>query len=103
MAADLIREKGFICESDRIRDRFPCFECLADNVYTRIYINRKLIRSYYLCRNCATDYVEKKGYELLIVPFLKPSDIFVGPSPPKTQEEWQNLTTPSSNPGDPKD
>jgi hypothetical protein len=55
-------------ESNRYIERHKCAECLSTNCYTRIFVNEKLGRSFWFCRNCAQSYVEKEGFELLVVP-----------------------------------
>lgn len=62
-------ESVLIYESDRYCHRYPCYECGSTNVYTRIYFHEKMMKSHYLCYNCADDYIQYRGYELLTVPF----------------------------------
>lgn len=52
-------------ESHPLYDPRPCAECASTNVITRVYFNRKLHRSFFLCRNCAEDFVIHKGFEPL--------------------------------------
>ena len=71
---------GIPFESDRYIHRKPCAECGDDKSYTRIYINDIRLDSRFLCYNCASDYVEKKGYRELMLPILKKEDISISPS-----------------------
>lgn len=69
--------EGIPWESDPYKNKYPCAECMLKNVYTRIYVNREKNHSMFLCYCCASDYVEKRGYKELILPFLKSSDVGV--------------------------
>lgn len=62
-------------ESDRFMHRKACAECHASDCYTRIYIHEGRMDSRFLCFNCASDYVEKKGYRELLLPILQKEDI----------------------------
>jgi transposase-like protein len=55
-------------ESHYLAERQQCRECGSTNVYTRVYFHEKTHHARWLCRNCAVDYVEKRGYKLLVVP-----------------------------------
>jgi len=77
---------GMAWESDKLVNRYPCAECNASDCYTRIYENREIPDARFLCYNCACDYVEKKGYRELILPFLKPSDVEISESLPIIEE-----------------
>lgn len=83
-------KEGMVWESDPFKNRYPCSECNVTNTYTRIYRNDKIMDARFLCFNCSCDYVEKKGYRELILPFLKSSDLSVttnGVASPTTQCE----------------
>jgi hypothetical protein len=56
-------------ERDRFEDPFPCSDCDKDKVYTRIYVNKKLGASKWLCYNCAVDYRDRdSNWECAYVP-----------------------------------
>lgn len=57
-------------ESHYLLDKQPCRECGSTNVYTRIYFHKISGHSRWLCYNCADNYVDYRGYELLTVPVL---------------------------------
>lgn len=75
-----------VWESDKLVNRYPCAECQASDCYTRIYENREIPDARFLCYNCACDYVEKKGYRELVLPFLKSSDVLASPCEPFIEE-----------------
>lgn len=72
---------GMVWESDKYQNRYACSECGDQSTYTRIFENREIPDARFLCRNCSCDYVEKKGYRQLVLPFLKTTDVQFSPSP----------------------
>lgn len=54
-------------QSHPMFDPHPCAECQATNVFTRVYFNKNIHRSFFLCRNCAEDFQLHKGFEPLLI------------------------------------
>lgn len=54
-------------ESNPYTERIPCGYCLKENVFTRVYYNKKIpFASVFLCYNCGIDFVDKnEGWELI--------------------------------------
>ena len=46
-------------ERNRFEDPFPCRNCNENKVFTRLHINKKILDSAWLCRNCSEDIIEK--------------------------------------------
>lgn len=49
-------------ESNQYTERKPCAECFSTNVFTRVYYNPQSNRSFFLCYNCADEFVSYRGF-----------------------------------------
>lgn len=52
-------------ESHYLLENRICQECGSTKSFTRIYFHKESLHSTWLCYNCASDYVDYRGYEIL--------------------------------------
>lgn len=50
-------------ESNKYTEKYPCAECKNTNVFTRVYYHPTLHRSFFLCYNCAEEFVTYKDFK----------------------------------------